>query len=356
MTPFWASPAALLLVESCVVALVGCLVYRFVRAQRRSVLLADARVASLDRLIETQTVISTTDLDLDGVMSLVAREALVIAGGDGAVVELAEGQEVYCAAAAGTAVPFLGLRLKANASITGECFRTGQLLICTDSETDSRVGREACRTVGARSMIVVPLAHGGEVKGVLIVWSTAAHDFRGHESQLLSLLANTSGAAMARAELITELALRAVTDGLTGLTNRAAWYGRLEEALARSRRSERPLSVILLDLDGFKQVNDRHGHAAGDRALKDVSALWLSALRETDLLGRLGGDEFGVILEDADRASALTVIARLDGAITRSHSASSGLAVWDRNEDSATLLARADAHMYQRKRDGRAVS
>jgi diguanylate cyclase (GGDEF)-like protein len=333
-----------------VAAVVGDVVHRVVHAQRESALVADARARSLDRLIVTQTAISTTDLDVDGVMSLVAGEALAIAGGDGACVELAERDEVVCSAAAGTALPFLGMRLKANESITGECFRTGQVLICTDSEADSRVDREACRTVGARSMVVVPLAHGGNVKGVLIVWSAAANAFHSYESQLLALLANTSGAAVVRAELITQLTARAATDGLTGLANRAAWHDGLEHAMARSRRNGQPMSVILLDLNDFKQVNDRHGHAAGDQVLRDISARWLTALRETDQLGRLGGDEFGVILEDADQASALLVIARLDEAIGATHSAATGVAVWDRSEDSAALLARADALLYQHKR------
>jgi diguanylate cyclase (GGDEF)-like protein len=335
---------------TAVAIVVGSVVQRVVAAQQTSTLIADARATSLDQLIETQTAISTSDLDIDGVMRLVAREALAIAGSDGACVEIADGEDVVCSAAAGTAIPFLGLRLKASASITGECFRTGQMLICTDSETDFRVGREACRTVGARSMIVVPLAHGGEVKGVLIVWSATAHDFRGYESQLLALLANTSGAALVRAELITELTSRAATDDLTGVANRAAWHNRLHEAIARSRRSGQPLSVIVLDLDGFKQVNDRYGHSAGDQVLRDVSTRWLSALRETDLLGRLGGDEFAVILEDTDETSATAVIDRLDQAIGLIHTASTGLAVWDRTEESTTLLARADTHMYQRKR------
>jgi diguanylate cyclase len=334
-----------------VAMVVGSVVHSVVDAQRKSAVLAAARAASLDQLIETQTAISTSDLDIDGIMSLVAAEALVIAGGDGACVEISDGADVVCSAAAGTARPFLGLRLKADETITGECFRTGQVLTCSDSESDSRVAREACRTVGARSMIVVPLAHGGEVKGVLIVWSTAAHDFRGYESQLLALLATTSGAALVRAELIAELTARAVTDDLTGLTNRAAWHQRLDEAMARSRRSGQPLSVVLLDLDRFKQVNDLQGHAAGDQVLRDVSRGWLTVLRDTDLLGRLGGDEFGAILEDADLASALKVIERLDLAIHETHRASAGLAVWDRTEDRSALLARADTHMYEVKRE-----
>jgi diguanylate cyclase len=334
-----------------VALIVGYVVHRVVDAQRQSALLTEARAARLDRLVETQTTISTSDLDIDTVMKVVAEESLAIAGGDGACVELADGADVVCSAVAGTARPFLGMRLTAADTITGECFRTGRVLTCTDSHSDSRVSREACRAVGARSMIVVPLAHGGNVMGVLIVWSAAPHDFRGYESQLLELLATTSGAAMARVELVTQLTVRAATDNLTGLANRAAWHDRLEGAMARSRRSRHPLCVILLDLDGFKQVNDRLGHAEGDRVLKSISATWLTALRETDLLGRLGGDEFGVILEDADRQTALRIIARLDLAGDHGPGASAGLAVWDGHEDSAALIARADTCMYLRKKE-----
>lgn len=330
-------------------AVVGGVVHRVVDQQRASAALVTARTVDLDRLIAAQSTISANGHDVDTVMSVVAAEALAVAGGDGACVELLEGEEVVCSAGAGSAAGFVGMRLPADASITGECFRTGRVLICTDSEQDSRVGREACRAVSARSMIVVPLAANGAVTGVLIVWSGVPDHFRGHEAQLLSLLADTSSSALVRAEFITLLTAQAVTDELTGLPNRRAWHERLDHALVRSRRNGQPLSVLLLDLDNFKQVNDAQGHAAGDRVLKEISAAWLSVLRETDLLGRVGGDEFAVILEDTDEAAALRVISRLD-AVSNGHSrASTGLAVWDRTEPADALLARADAVMYEKK-------
>jgi diguanylate cyclase (GGDEF)-like protein len=197
---------------------------------------------------------------------------------------------------------------------------------------------------------LVPLLESGEVRGVLLVWSSTPRDFRGYESQLLELLANIVGAALVRAELIEKLTGQAVTDELTGLANRRAWYHQLDRALARGHRTRHPLSILILDLDGFKRVNDEQGHSAGDALLKTVGDRWTAELRAIDLLGRTGGDEFGVILELTDGTAALEVIGRLERAITGLHRVSIGLAVWDGTEDATALIARADADMYAHKR------
>jgi diguanylate cyclase (GGDEF)-like protein len=311
--------------------------------------LARTRAAGLDRVIETQTAIGTADLGVDDVMAATVEGALTVTDADGACIELLDGDEIVCTAVAGTAVPFLGMRLPAATSITGECFRTRQVLICTDSQKDTRVAREACQLVGARSLIVIPLLHGGLAKGVLIVWSAEAHEFDATEAQLLALLANTIGAALTRTELVAQLTTQAVTDELTGLASRRAFYAHLDLALARAGRSGQPLSVLVLDLDGFKQVNDTQGHAVGDRLLKLAGSCWSSELRSTDLLGRVGGDEFAIVLENTDMVGARDVIPRLERSFERHHHASIGHAIWDTSEDVTVLLARADADMYANK-------
>jgi diguanylate cyclase (GGDEF)-like protein len=322
---------------------------RVLNSQRRSAQLVGIRAEGLDRVIGVQTAISTVDLSVEDVMTATVEGALTIADADGACIEMLEGNEVVCTAGAGTAAPFVGMRLSASTSITGECFRTKQVLICTDSESDTRVAREACKLVGARSLIVIPLLHMGVAKGVLIVWSSEAHEFAGTEAQLLALLANTIAAALVRSELVAQLTDHAVTDDLTGLANRRAWYQHLDLAVARARRSGQPITVLALDLDKFKRVNDTRGHAAGDRLLKTVGSRWASELRTTDLLGRIGGDEFAVVLENTGSAGALDVIGRLDRSLAGHHSASVGFAVWNGIEDVTALLARADAHMYENK-------
>jgi diguanylate cyclase (GGDEF)-like protein len=335
---------------SVVAVVVGFGVSVFVDDQRRKAASSSARSHGLDQLVETQTAIATADSNLDAVMKSACEGALSLTGAEGAVVHLLDGADIVWSGAAGVATAHLGLRMKARESLAGECFRTRRTLICGDSETDTRVHRASCRLVGARSMISVPILYAGDVKGVLLVYSASAHDFRGSEASLLALLVNMVGAALVRAELIARLTDQAVTDELTALPNRRAWYRHLDLALARARRNGEPLSVLLLDLDGLKNVNDQQGHAAGDRLLKTVAGCWTHATRTTDLLGRIGGDEFGVVLEMTDEDDANDVVARFDRSLAGRHHASSGIAVWDGEEDAMALMARADADMYAHKR------
>jgi diguanylate cyclase (GGDEF)-like protein len=328
---------------------IGMGVNRAVAHQRRQADDSRRRAQALNQLVQTHAAIATVNRNSALLMTKAAEGALALTAADGACIELLEGDDVVCRAAAGVAVEFLGMRVKVDQSITGECFRTRRVLRCIDSEQDSRVDRDACRTVGARSLILVPLLDGRDVKGVLLVWSATAHDFGGYESQLLALLANILAGAIARTELIEKLTDQAVTDELTGLANRRAWYHQLDQALARARRTGHRLSILILDLDGFKRINDEHGHNAGDTLLKNIAGLWARQLRTTDLLGRIGGDEFAVILELTDATAAREVIARLNRAIAGHHTASTGLAVWNGHEDAATLIARADTDMYTHK-------
>jgi diguanylate cyclase (GGDEF)-like protein len=323
---------------------------RAVAHHRRQADVNRARALGLSQLVEVQTTIASPDLPQAALMTAAAEGALALTMADGACIELLEGDEIICGAVAGASVADLGLHRHTSASLVGECLQARQIVVCSDSGEDTSVHREACRLLGARSLILVPLVHGDDVKGVLLVWSATLRDFQGYESQLLALLANVVGGALVRAELFDRLTDQAVTDDLTGLANRRAWYHQLDYALARARRTGQPLSILILDLDDFKRINDHHGHDAGDRALKTVTTQWTSALRATDLLGRIGGDEFAVILEMTNATAAHEVIARLHRAIADHHSASTGLAVWNGIEDATTLIARADTDMYRHKR------
>jgi len=105
----------------------------------------------------------------------------------------------------------------------------------------------------------------------------------------------------------------------------------------------------MLDLDGFKNINDELGHAAGDEVLRSLGSAWHLMLRETDLLGRLGGDEFAVILEATDETAADEVVHRLEHASIGICEASAGIARWDGIESAEALMSRADANMYRNK-------
>jgi diguanylate cyclase (GGDEF)-like protein len=149
-----------------------------------------------------------------------------------------------------------------------------------------------------------------------------------------------------------KLRVLAGTDPLTGTANRRAWDEELSSALIRADRDGHPVSVALLDLDDFKGFNDTHGHQAGDRLLKEVAAVWQGMLRAGDVLARVGGDEFAVLLPGCTLETAATIAERLRSAVSEAN-CSIGVAAWDGEESVDRLLARADGALYDAKERGR---
>lgn len=153
-------------------------------------------------------------------------------------------------------------------------------------------------------------------------------------------------------------------DPLTQLPNRRFFEEHLEQATARARRSGKPLTLVFLDLDGFKRVNDTLGHATGDQLLIEVAARLKGCVRVTDHVSRLGGDEFTVILEESGTPDdRLAQCERLLASLSRPHTLgghtviatpSLGIAVYRPGESLAELRQRADAAMYEAKRAGKA--
>ena len=331
----------------------GLAAHRVVTDQRAQARLARARARELDLLVEAQTAIATSRLELGALMTTAAERALALAGGDGAVVELVDGQELVYGAGAGAAGPFVGIRLRREGTLSGRCLDTRRVQISDDTENDPRVDGAACRRVGVRSMVVVPLLFDGSATGVLKVYAGAPGAFDQRQAKLLGVLGHMIGAGLAHARVLEHLAELAVTDELTGLPNRREWRRRLDHALTRARRSQLPLTVFVLDVDGLKSVNDRAGHSAGDELLRGMVRRWAATVRGSDVLGRLGGDEFGVLLEDTCGEAARLLAERLDAVLDDGQTASIGIAVWDGREDADALVARADAAMYDRKRGRR---
>jgi diguanylate cyclase (GGDEF)-like protein len=156
----------------------------------------------------------------------------------------------------------------------------------------------------------------------------------------------------------------AISDPLTGLHNRRSFEVRLAEEVERTRRSQVPFALLLLDLDHFKQVNDRFGHQAGDQALQAVASVLEQQLRAVDLPARIGGEEFAVLLPDTAGQGALDTAERLRAAIatrpiahegaTIAVTASIGVACCSAHADTSEGLLRvADLALYQAKRAGR---
>jgi diguanylate cyclase (GGDEF)-like protein len=159
--------------------------------------------------------------------------------------------------------------------------------------------------------------------------------------------------------LATEVYKLAALDQLTGLYNRRSGEQRLVEEMSRAQRHGRPLTVLIVDLDGLKQVNDKHGHAAGDLMLKSFAERLNRAIRGSDLAVRLGGDEFLILLPECRPEEVRHVLARLSGVVIECNgeklvtSFSSGWTDFKPGETPEELLKRADEAMYARKRAGK---
>ncbi|MEA2445282.1 MAG: hypothetical protein QOJ12_2574 [Thermoleophilales bacterium] len=150
-----------------------------------------------------------------------------------------------------------------------------------------------------------------------------------------------------------ELERVASTDSLTGLANRRVWEDALPRELARSTRSGAPVAIALLDLDDFKAHNDEHGHHGGDLLLKEAAALWLDELRDSDLLVRYGGEEFGLLLPDCGEADVRAVVEKVRLATPAHVTCSAGVATWNGIESAEELTKRADRALYAAKGSGR---
>ena len=153
-------------------------------------------------------------------------------------------------------------------------------------------------------------------------------------------------------DLRKELSRLSITDSLTGLFNQRQFYMRLREEIVRSTRQKHSLALILMDLDNFKEYNDKHGHIAGDKALRDVGKAILRSIREgVDSGYRYGGDEFAIILIDSDLSIAREIGKRVHLAIRDNGelNASLGYAVYEENMNLTDFVALADANLYRSK-------
>jgi len=175
--------------------------------------------------------------------------------------------------------------------------------------------REVAKLVGYSSFISVPLVLHERALGVLNVYLSQVHRFSNEEVELLSHFANQAAIAIENALLFEEKTRLAITDELTGLYNHRHFYQVLEAEIKRAQRYKRPLSLIMVDIDYFKNYNDRCGHLKGDEALRQLAGVLRRNARDVDVIARYGGEEFTLILPETDLAQAEVQAERIRAAV-----------------------------------------
>jgi diguanylate cyclase (GGDEF)-like protein len=235
-------------------------------------------------------------------------------------------------------------------SAVSEALASGEPRLITE-DVAAHVGSRALWEAAGQpvSVLYEPLLRDSDPIGVLVVGWPKGVRADGPRATVVALLAHEAAAVIDRADTLSELTDMASTDPLTGLPNRRAWDAHIDQTLSAGRR----FTVAMLDLDHFKEFNDTYGHPAGDRLLKETAAIWREQLRGGDLLARLGGEEFGLLLPNCDTGRAFEVIERLRGLVYGDRTCSVGFAAWQPGESADAVTARADAALYEAKELGR---
>lgn len=162
-----------------------------------------------------------------------------------------------------------------------------------------------------RSVVVTPMLVAEELVGVILVGKREPHAFNYQNIQFLEALTSQAALALENARLYTQTHQHAIRDGLTGIYNYRYFVEQLEEEISRSSRYGRPVSLIMVDVDFFKSINDTYGHLRGDEVLRDIARLLDSQTREIDMVARYGGEEFVVVLPETEYPEAFQVAIKL---------------------------------------------
>ena len=258
-------------------------------------------------------------------------------------------------ATGGAGAELEGLRLGvAGESGAALAFGRAEEFFIVAGEQNHPEDREFLDRARADAVLWHPVVRDRAAVGVLaIAWRHAVTGISPRLSAMIELLGAEAAVAIGRADLLLQLEHMARTDDLTGLPNRRDWEQHLSREVARAARERQSVCVAMLDLDHFKDYNDRCGHQAGDRLLREAAGAWRGRLRPYDILARYGGEEFSVILPGCSLDSAGVLVERLRMATPEGESCSAGLAQWDGDEEAETLVGRADAALYRAKRAGR---
>ncbi len=258
------------------------------------------------------------------------------------------------------------LRPIAENSLTAHSVRDRKPLLINDIQADTTAHHDEDDVPDERqaaATIIAPLTLGEQTLGAISLSSYRRHAFTEADLQLLVSFAAMATTAINNAQLHAAVQKQAVTDTLTKLYNRRGLFEIAQREVMRAHRFARPLSAMLLDIDHFKHINDTYGHLIGDQILAGVSAEFLKELRQVDLVGRYGGDEFIALLPETDLPQAMHIAERLRKSISEMAfntpdsqvkiTISVGVAALGKEDTLEMLIKNTDLALYRAKEDGR---
>lgn len=250
--------------------------------------------------------------------------------------------------------------------LADEAFTSGAYVLSNDLPGTRHQLSRLAREEGIRSFACLPLTFHNQPLGVLYVYRDDRDDFQPDEIELLATFANLAAGAINNARLYARMADLASMDGLTGLYNRRTFDERLVIEAVRCTRYKNRYSLLMLDVDHFKKVNDAYGHPAGDAVLRFLAELLRCQVRTTvDMVSRFGGEEFAILLPETDKVGAYCVAERIRLAMEESRiplpsgesigvTVSIGVCGYpDSGCSTEEIVANADKVLYRAKQEGR---
>lgn len=327
----------------------------------------EAKIQDLHTIYEVSSVIAGT-LDTDELFRILPERVMRTLGLNDFCVMLynADSRMLVCRAGTGMASNLPGdFQVASGEGVAGKVFETGEPVYIPDVRTSSEFLFYGGARKDVRSFMCVPLLSKGKSIGVLNVNHSEPNAFDAESLATMRVLASYMATAIENAELFHFVKALAEKDSLTLLYNHGAFHEKLQIELERAARYGRTLSVIMLDLDSFKEINDSHGHLVGDRILLMTAGVLCAHLRKSDIPARYGGDEFAVILPETDLFAASTIASRIAAGISEVRmdtekgseihfTASIGYAAClPESKDRDGILNVADRLMYESKRRGR---